>query len=436
VPTDVLLLAAAAGFFGAVVIVTRRSGNDFMTFLVGAAAGLVDLRIGRLHVFTILTAMWLIPRLLDRREINHTKAPLILAGCSLALASSALVGDLVNSNSLVIQLMVLTLSAVALALWVKPHDRAVILRGLLATCTVASLFALMQVVGIVPVEIWHANVSSIGRPVGIYPEPDWLGLFAAIGLLIAWRMVDDRKWLYPLVFINGAVLVLAFARAAWVAVAVAVVAYLVLGMLKKRHQAERRRNATSLVLTALLFGGIALAAMPDLRSDLSERLVRTVSLNQEDVSAKARVQQTERLLFLASESPWHGRGLSAAGRVGVSGLLYTSEESRNNVASNWVLGNWVDARYLSIPFIAFMVGVAAAGARTISGQVLIVVLVNSFFSNATYFPIAWLAVGLTLAQMSAVASTAPSAVISRTSAKAPARSRSSAAASASILTTK
>ncbi|MRJ99911.1 hypothetical protein GEV27_00095 [Aeromicrobium sp. S22] len=415
-PLDILLIIAAAAFVGAVVMVSHRSGNDVMTFAVGASAGLVDLRIGRFHVFTILVVLWLIPRLLNRRAVAESKVPLVLIGCSATLATSALLGDLVNSNSLVIQLMVLTLSSVILALWVQPREVAVMLRGVLTICTFASVFAMGQVAGIIPVEVWHAHVSSIGRPVGIYPEPDWLGLFSAIGVVLAWRSVDQKRWLYPLVMINGAVFVLAFARAAWVAAIVAVVVYYAVGLLikNKERSVKRRGRAIPLVLVALIFGGTALAAMPALRADLTTRLARTVSLDQEDASGKARIQQTEGLLFLASESPWHGRGLSAAGRVGVSGLLYTAEESQNNVASNWILGNWVDGRFLALPFMAFMIGLAAITARTLPGQILVIVLVNSFFSNATYFPIAWIAVGLALTQISASARTTPSGATSRT----------------------
>jgi hypothetical protein len=116
------------------------------------------------------------------------------------------------------------------------------------------------------------------------------------------------------------------------------------------------------------------------------------------VSAQARVQQNEGLLYLADSAPWYGWGISSSGRVGVSGRLNFGV-SQNNVGSNWILSMWVDGAWLSLPLIAVLLFACVAAIRTIQGQLLVLVLLNSFFSNATFQPITWFLVALCLTQV-------------------------------------
>ena len=110
----------------------------------------------------------------------------------------------------------------------------------------------------------------------------------------------------------------------------------------------------------------------------------------------ARNQQLESLWHLESIAPWNGLGISASGRVGVSGDITWIGQADNNVASNWVLGWWVDGKLLAVPLIALFVCAALIRANRVSGRILLLVLISSLFSNALYIPIAWLALGACL----------------------------------------
>ena len=143
---------------------------------------------------------------------------------------------------------------------------------------------------------------------------------------------------------------------------------------------------------------IALNSIPALHDNLITRLSRTLTVASDDVSAQARVQQNDGLLYLADSAPWYGWGISSSGRVGVSGRLNFGA-SDNNVGSNWILSMWVDGAWLSLPLIAVLLFACAAAVRTIQGQLLVLVLLNSFFSNATYQPITWFLAALCLVSL-------------------------------------
>jgi hypothetical protein len=59
----------------------------------------------------------------------------------------------------------------------------------------------------------------------------------------------------------------------------------------------------------------------------------------------------------------------------------------------------VDGAFLSLPLIVLLMVVTALSLRSIAGQLLLLVLVNSFFSNATYQPVAWMLLGLCMAEL-------------------------------------
>jgi hypothetical protein len=132
-----------------------------------------------------------------------------------------------------------------------------------------------------------------------------------------------------------------------------------------------------------------------------------------DPSTVTRQNQYRGLEHLASIAPWHGLGLSAAGRVNTSGSIFygnpagatapvgAASGGPDVVSTNWILGWWVDGKYLALPIIGLLIGLALANVRRTSGLVLLLVLVSSVFSNAILFPVTWLAVGLALAELPA-----------------------------------
>jgi len=387
------------------ILLTMARRREALTFLVGISAGLFGIQLFDVHVFTILLLIWTVtsPQRVTNKAIAF--AVTIVISASL-LALTAFTGDLVNSPTLGLQLVAMAVSAGLLILKSTSRDIQVMLFGLLATCSAASAWAVLQVAGIVPTELFHLNVSAAGRPNGLYPEPDWMGMFAGIGLVLAWRLPLGSTLRIALFTMNGLAFVLAFARAAWVAVAVSVVAALVLTWIvesrARRNGEQSKQTRTGGRKRALLaFAGagfIAIILLPSLADDLILRLSRTLVAHESDVSAQARVQQNDSLAFLAQTSPWYGHGISSSGRVGVSGIIDYGE-ARNNVGSNWVVSMWVDGAWLSVALIALLIGVSIVCARSIPGQLLVIVLLNSFFSNVIYQPVTWLALGLSVATL-------------------------------------
>jgi len=255
----------------------------------------------------------------------------------------------------------------------------------------------------VPTDLWHVEVSALGRPTGFYPEPDWLGMFAAVGTLLAWRLPIHPTLRMALVLVNLSALVLAFARAAWLGIGVAAMIAILVWLITRSPGDRSMGNGKTGRLRALCVTAFALAvattALPDLRRDLLTRLSSTLTAQSNDVSAQARVQQNRALGTLAESAPWHGHGLSSSGRVGVSGVFY-SEASSNSVASNWALGLWVDAAWLSVPLFLLIAYLVLSSLKRIEGTLLIAVLINSFFSNALFQPVTWMLFGLIIATTS------------------------------------
>lgn len=396
--TSVSLLLVALALLALVFLWTYRDGRMCMSFLVGATAGLVAIQVFRVHLFTILVVCWVLYR---GGVVNTTglRRALLMSIPVGLLALTSLLGDLVNSDTLVLQLIALSLSAGLIMIFSTEKDRWYMLGGLLAMTTISSLVAVLQVAKIIPIETWHLSISSVGRPMGLYPEPDWLGMFAGIGMLMAWRMPIGKRTRIFAVTINAAAFVLAFARAAWIGVAVAVAVTVIVGWFAARRatkQEAKGRGGALVLLSAATVG--VLMFMPQLADDVSNRLGGTLQANVDDISAQARVRQIDALLRLADMAPFYGHGLSAAGRVGVWGDLDITSTVANNVATNWVLGLWVDGKFLAIPFIALLIMTAVRYCRTIQGQALAVVLVSSIFSNTTYSPEMWLLLGLCLAE--------------------------------------
>lgn len=392
------LLVVAVVVVAAVILMTHKHGRTALAFLVGVSAGLVAFQVLRVHVFTVIVIIWV----LYRGSLWNRKAPARIAVMAIPvalLAYTSLVGDLVNSNTLALQLAGLALSAALIIAFSSQADRQQMLYGLLAIVTISSTVGLLQVVKIVPIETWHAQVSTVGRPIGLYPEPDWLGMFAGVGAVIAWR-ADLGKHVRTLsIAVNAGAFVLAFARAAWIAVGVAVAVGVLLALLGQRraNRPKVKGRAGAIVLLAAA-AAMVLVFVPVLVEDLTTRLGQTFQVQRGDISGQARVRQFDSLWHLADIAPFYGHGLSASGRVGVWGQIDTGAAASNNVASNWLLAMWVDGKYLAVPMVLLLALVTLRAVRTIHGQALLVVLLSSLFSNATFFPVTWLLLAMCLAE--------------------------------------
>jgi hypothetical protein len=375
-----------------VVMVTHRNPRAAMAVGVGATAGLQTAQLANIHVFCFATALWLVLGVyLQPRGRPRPEWPALLIVCAGLLASTALTGALVNSRLVAVQLLLLAGTSACLVAFGDRMDVQHVLRGLLATTTIACLAALLQYLGVLPYEVYLGT----DRPIGLYTEPDWLGMFSAVGLIIAFHITTGRLRA-TLFFLHLLALLLAAARASWLAVVVvAVASYVIAKLSPQAKQVQRSRGGALLAALGAVFLVVVLTGSPTLRDSMQARIEGAVS-GEKDVSATARQQQNAALLELAEVAPWNGLGLSASGRVGVSGRIEYIGEADNNVASNWVLGWWVDGGFLAVPLILLFIGAALHRLKRMSGQLLTTVLICSFFSNAILIPIAWIGLALCL----------------------------------------
>lgn len=393
-PADVLILLA--GVVGAavllVVALTSVDARRGLAVVVGVTGGLQTAQIaGGVHVFCLAVALWLLlgPLRERRRPSVRLDASLLPPLCAGLLACTALTGALVNSPTVAVQLMLLATTAALLAVFADGRDVRAALQGLFLVTTYASAVGLLQYGGVLPHELFEGQ----NRPIGIYLEPDWLGMFSGIGLVLSFY-VRHATVRYVAAVVNLGAVLLAAARAAWIAVALVAVVGVLLARLVPAD--ERPRGAWRLGAVAAVAGAVMLLAVPELATFLLSRL-EGASTADLDVSARARQQQLTSLRELEAIAPWNGLGLSASGRVGVSGRITYIGQADNSVASNWILGWWVDGKLLALPLIALFIGAAVVAARRVSGRVLLLVLISSLFSNALYIPVAWLALGACLA---------------------------------------
>lgn len=374
--------------------------QSILAFAIGASAGLIAAQVVQVHLFTIMVVVWAL--LGQRTSLTWTPREVVMVlSAAVLLASTALYGELVNSPTLGLQLIALAISASLIVIYGSKFSVTRMLYGLLAVTSAASFWALLQVVGLAPNDAWHLDVSALGRPTGFYPEPDWLGMFSGIGITLAWRLPLTRGLRIILIVANLSVWILAFARAAWVAVVAAAALAFVVHLIRESRTAgnepkRARSGRVAALAIAAAAGTIAFYAIPSLHSDVLNRLSRTLVARADDVSAQARVQQNEGLFHLAATAPWNGWGISSSGRVGVSGILNLSGDARNNVGSNWIVSMWVDGAWLALPVIAVLLLAAILSVRTIQSQLLVLTLLSSIFSNATFQPITWLLVGACL----------------------------------------
>jgi hypothetical protein len=391
VPAVGLIVAAVVAAVVAVVIVaaTARDSRRVLAGLVGITGGLQTAQIGGVHLFCLAVIAWaLFGPLRDGWRASKPLVRLLPVICAAVLATTALTGTLVNSTSLAVQLVILAATASTFALLASGEDVRLAMRGLLLITTFASVTAILQYVGVLPHQLFEGD----NRPIGIYVEPDWLGMFSAVGLLLAFYIRREAVR-NVMVLVNLTALLLAAARGAWIAVLVVAIIGVIAGRLAPKG--ERPRGGWRLAGVAAGCGAILVTAIPDLLNFLVTR-IEGVSNTGVDVSVMARQQQLASLLELEAAGPWNGLGLSAAGRVGVSGLITYIGTAANNVASNWILGWWVDGKLLAIPLILLFLAAATWRLTRVTGLLLAVVLVSSLFSNALLIPVAWLALALCL----------------------------------------
>jgi hypothetical protein len=374
------------------VAATSRDTRTVLATGVGVTGGLQTAQIGGVHLFCFVVLAWAIfGPLRDGWRVSRPLVRLLPVICGAVLAATVLTGTLVNSSALAVQVLILAATASTFALLGSGQDVRLALRGLLLVTTIASVAAILQYVGVLPHQLFEGD----NRPIGIYVEPDWLGMFSGIGVLVAFY-VRREAVRNALVLVNLTALLLAAARGAWVAVVVVVV----VGVVTARFVpgGERPRSGWRAAGIAAAGGAILLVAVPDLLSFLVTRL-EGISSRGADVAVMARQQQLASLLKLEGIGPWNGLGLSASGRVGVSGLITYLGPADNNVASNWILGWWVDGKLMAVPIIVLFVAAAARRLNRLTGLLLAVVLASSLFSNALLIPVSWLALALCLTRV-------------------------------------
>lgn len=393
-----IALLACAGL-ALLVLWTLNSRRDVLLAGVGFTAAL-DLQLGGIHATTLLSVLLLIVARRTLAEGADVRPPTawpllgVLLAATLLIAATSVFGALVNSPRLGLQLVALAGTAVILAAQCTHVDVPFLLRGLLAGATLGSGIAVLQNLGIAPAD-YFIDSSGIPRVRSIYREPDFLAVYASIGFILSLRIIARRKLQVGLLVVHGTALTLTFARAAVLALIVGALAATLASRL--RRQVDVRRRNTLLLMGVLLAACVAVAASPTLRANTHLRLAGAID-SSTDYSVQARQRQGEVLLRLSDEAPWYGYGLSSAGRVKDLGEVQF-ERSENNVASNWMLGLWVDAKMLALPFMLLIIAISLVTVHQVGGHLLTFLLVNSLFTNMLFFPVTWLCIALALTHL-------------------------------------
>jgi hypothetical protein len=321
-----------------------------------------------------------------------------VVAAAFVLACSAPYGALVTNIALSGQLLLLAGSCAMVAWSVRSEEIEVVLSGALACIVFAAGFAVLQQLNVVHPD-YFIDSSGIPRVHSIYREPDYMGFFAAIGLLLSLRLRQRWYTQWAALSLCATVLVASFARAAWVAfiVTLVVTATVSAGRKQERHGSSQWPRGRAIAMAGLLVG-LAISQSP-LGRTLTARVSSAFDPSQRDVASTARSQQFEALWELATTAPWHGWGLSASGRVSVLGSIRYGSVVDNSVATSWIIGWWVDGGWLAAPLILTFIAGAWFGRSTTPGLLLLLTLVNSLFSNVMLSPFPWLALGLTIAAL-------------------------------------
>jgi len=386
-----LWLAGAAIAFGAVVIAATFYGlRKPLLFLVGVTGGLEHAQVHKVHLFVFAVFLLMLS---GRRKDGHalTRYAVIIPVATAILCVSVPLGSLVNSRLFALQLLLLSLVAAALVVTLRPGEVRTVLSGLLAVISVGSTVAVMQYAHLLPLVLFR----GAPRPMGIYSEPDWLALFAALGIVLAARAPLGNRVRFCLISLNGAACAVAVARGAWLALIV-VFAFNAVASLVVRNNPDKQPGTGRLIGVFLVAGVLILSLNGSLRQTIVARVQGATQSSSLDNTAQDRLVQTRALLSLAQKEPWHGFGLSAEGRVQPFGQIQYAGTSANNVTSDWILGWWVDGGYLALPLIALFLYAAIRRLPRTPSLLLLLVLTNGFFSNATPLPITWLTLALVM----------------------------------------
>jgi hypothetical protein len=388
--TSALAIALAL----AAVLAHERS-KQIKEWMVGAAAGFDFAQVLHVHIFTIAVAFWLFTGgSAERRKLSGVTTAFLVAAA--VLAATAFIGPLSVNHTLALQLVALAISAAIVGITATPDAVQRMANGLLTACLASACWGILQKFGIVPLRHFE-GVEAAGRVMGLYREPDWLGLFCAVGIVVTLRLDCSRRRKITFLSILGVALLFSLARASIVALGIVAVVAVVANLLSKSRTAHRSRNRQVLFGFAVVVA-IVLFLSPGLSSRIMTRFQTGFSNTGQDVGAHARTQQVHSLSSLAHNAPWYGDGFSAAGRVLVTGRIYYGHiPASDAVATNWVLGWWVDGQYLALPLIVIFCLLTLLSMNKLGGQLLCVVLVTSLVSNAVMLPVTWFAIGLCLA---------------------------------------
>src|SRR5665647_1279065 len=311
--------------------VGRRGPIRLMPWLVGATAGLVSVQFQNVNAFTFVTVIWFISVI--RRPSRHRNSLFLVPLCVLPVAATVVTGDLVSNPLLAVQLLAFAANAAMIYAKSTEDDSRLMLRGLLHVCTIGAIVGLLQVTGALDYGVWHyPGVSYFGRPSGIYPEPDWLGMFGGIGALLAWRTMKLSTGRYIVLAINLSVFILAYARAAWVGLVFAIAMYALVSLYRARGGEGRRGRVVQGVVFLGVLSALTFAfAPPAFQTDLASRASSIRVRQPDDISSQARTRQHDGLVSLIASAPWYGHGISASGRVGVWGAY--DQNSSNGVGT-------------------------------------------------------------------------------------------------------
>lgn len=392
-----LALKIVGALFLLAAIYGHKDRRSITVFLVGFLAAFDQLQTVSLHLFSVACLLTIV---IDRRPALRSDRRLwfaiTLVVAAAALASSVLFGSLVTHPVIGLQLLVLAFSA-ALIIYSFTHaDIRVASIGLVCGITFTAIIALLQTVHALPPN-YFIDSSGIPRVHSLYREPDFMATYLAVGLVVSIRLIKSRFLQISLTALFGMLLFLSYARGAWIGLLVsALVCYVarrIPGLVSPSVISRRNR-----VLVAGAITGFSFVVAID-RSARDTAITRLVNLSGStyDPSFEARTSQLAALHQLASEAPWHGFGLSAAGRVTGLGLIDYGNSTTNHVATNWFYDWWIGGKILAIPLIAFFTLITVFAIRSIAGQCLLLILLNSLVSNSVMLPVTWLMLGLAVA---------------------------------------
>jgi hypothetical protein len=390
--TSALALMLSLGF----VLMHKRS-EHIKEWMVGAAAGLDFAQVAHVHIFTIAVSFWLLTSSGSKLR-KASGAAIALVVSAAILGTTAFIGSLAVNHTLALQLIALAGCAAIIGIKASPEAMQCMARGLLAVCLFSASWAILQKFGFLPIRRGQFDaVEGLGRVVGIYREPDWLGLFCCIGIVTTLWLDFPRLSKVTFLSILSVALLFSLARASIVALGILAIVVVVANLLTRSEATRRSRNRQVLLIFAAV-ATVVLILSPGLSNKLIARFKTGFATTGQDIGAHARTQQVQSLNLLARGAPWYGDGFSASGRVQVTGrIIYGIVPPSNAVSTNWVLGWWVDGQYLALPLILMFCLLALRNVSKLGGRLLFVVLVTSLVSDAVMLPITWFAIGLCLA---------------------------------------